>query len=303
MDQRILPEARPAKAVSAPPSGVGKSGRVLHALVVEIVARRAAVEADASGVNVHALRGALRRAGAALKLFQHEVGSRDETWSRSELKWLARQFGEVRDLDVLIARLQSGPHPWTDAAREGDVVRPAALLAREAACTAALTRTASARGRGIVEGLLAWSIAWRPTAAPPVTYTEALMAADAKIRAGGAHIGRLGSHARHRLRARIKSLRYQCEALAQLTAATVDAAYFAKLTLLHQILGDMHDAEVGLALAARFAKPPVPTPAERKRTLARQRALKLAWTDFRSALSPWDSRSAVSPQPALSGPA
>lgn len=313
MDQRILPDARPAKAASAPPAGqsasrtatpapeLGNTGRVLHALVVEIAARRAALEADATAVNVHALRGALRRAGAALKLFKHEVGARDVTWSRSQLKWLARQYCEVRDLDVLIAGLESVPHPWTNTVGEGDAVRSVAAMARETACGAALARTASARGRGIVEGLLAWSAAWRPIAVPPATYAEALMAADAKVRARGARIGRLGSHARHRLRARIKSLRYQCEALAQLTAEAVDAAYFAKLTLLHQILGDMHDAEVGLALAARLAKPLIPTPAERKRALARQRALKLAWADFRSALSPWDPQSAVSPKPAHSG--
>ena len=118
-------------------------------------------------------------------------------------------------------------------------------------------------------------------------YVAALSAADATIRAYGSGIGGFNSHTRHRLRARVKTLRYECEAMAQLTAACGVSGYDLKLTSLHQLLGDMHDAEVGAKLAARLSKPAAVTATEQKIAAERRRALKAAWIDFRAADSPW----------------
>ena len=280
--------SRSAKEPAAKPILAADCVRVAQALTEAMTMRRDEVLQDPSPANVHAFRGALRRAAGALKLFKPEAGDADEAWSRAELKWLARQYGDVRDLDVLIGRFEAAAQPWTNAAREDEMVLGAALKAREVACATALASTTTVRALGIVDGLAAWAKLWRPITGATMhdAHIAALAAADAKIRNYGADIGDFSSHARHRLRARIKILRYECEAMTQLTAVSV-SGYDLKLTLLHQLLGDLHDAEVGAKLAARLSKPAAVTVAEKKIATERRRALKAAWSDFRAAESPW----------------
>lgn len=262
---------------------------VVSAMAKAIVARRDEVLRDPSTANVHAFRGALRRAGGALKLFKPEVGDEGEAWSRAELKWLARQYGDVRDLDVLIGRLEATSQPRTNGVRHDEVVLGAALAARKTASLAALTATRSVRAMGIVGGLTAWSELWRPMAsdAGPAAYVAALSAADAKIRGYGRRIGDFSSHTRHRLRARIKILRYECEAMTQMMTALDVSGYELKLTILHQLLGEMHDAEVGAKLATQFCKTAADNVGEQKIATERRHALKAAWSDFRAATPPW----------------
>ena len=274
------PEADPAVPVDCV--------EVVHAMAKTIVACRDEVLRDPSPANVHAFRGALRRAGGALKLFKSEVGAEGEAWSRSELKWLARQYGDVRDLDVLIGRLEATSQAWANAARDDEKVLGAALTARKTASLAALTATTSVRAMGVVDGLTAWSELWRPPAsdAGHAAYAAALSAADTKIRSYGRRIGDFSSHARHRLRARIKTLRYQCEAMTRMSAALGTGGYELKLTVLHQILGDMHDAEIGAKLARHLCGT-ADSIGARKIATDRRHALKAAWSDFRAATPPW----------------
>jgi CHAD domain-containing protein len=281
--------SRSAPGLEAEPVVEADCVGVVRAMAKAIVALRDEVLRDPSPANVHAFRGGLRRAGGALKFFKVEVGDEDEAWSRAELKWLARQYGDVRDLDVLIGRLEAPSQAWTNAVRNDEVVLGAALGARKAAALTALTATASARALGIVNGLAAWSELWRPPAkhAGHAAYAAALSAADAKIRGYGRRIGDFSSHARHRLRARIKILRYECETMTQMTAPPGVSGYELKLTVLHQILGDMHDAEVGAKLAPQFCKDAADRVGEQKIATERRHALKAAWSDFRAATSPW----------------
>lgn len=73
--------------------------------------------------------------------------------------------------------------------------------------------------------------------------------------------------------------------MTQLTAAV--SGYELKLTTLRQLLGDMHDAEVGAHLATQLSKAAAVTVAERKIASERRRALEAAWSDFRASKSPW----------------
>src|SRR2546423_3589961 len=62
--------------------------------------------------HVHRLRVATRRAAAALKLYRDRLPQKDARWGKKQLRKIRRAAGEVRDLDVLIARLrrEDGAH-------------------------------------------------------------------------------------------------------------------------------------------------------------------------------------------------
>lgn len=284
-------EAQHQRVAVAPPAGplMADFIRLAQSVAQESAARHAELLQDANASNVHAFRSALRRAGGALKLLKVQLADGDEAWGSRELKWLARQFGELRDLDVLIVRLKAAPHTYSPGVGEGEILLGAATVAREAALRTALASATSLRALGILAGLAAWARAWRPVsgAAAHMTCVAALSAADETIRGYGASIDRLGSRPRHRLRARIKTLRYECAAMAQLTVGENDIRYNLKLTSLHQLLGDMHDAEVGAKLAGRLSKCPAPSPRERKIETVSAPALKLAWADLRATDPPW----------------
>jgi triphosphatase len=65
--------------------------------------------------ELHDMRVAARRMRAAMKIFEMPLPVRAQRF-RNELKWIAGALGEVRDLDVQLARLDS----WISSASSGD---------------------------------------------------------------------------------------------------------------------------------------------------------------------------------------
>lgn len=74
---------------------------------------------------VHQMRVALRRLRAAIALFKAVVADEQRDRVRNELKWMASQLGEARDLDVYIAQTLEPAR-----ARHGDVSEFQTLMAR-----------------------------------------------------------------------------------------------------------------------------------------------------------------------------
>ena len=72
--------------------------------------------------GVHRLRAASRRLRSELRALENEVGEEWREQVEGELKWLARLLGEVRDLDILLARLHEAA-----SKREGNGVGTQAL--------------------------------------------------------------------------------------------------------------------------------------------------------------------------------
>src|SRR5215213_8146493 len=56
--------------------------------------------------HVHRLRVATRRAAAALKLYRDWLPRKPARWIKKRLRQIRRAASEIRDLDVLIERLQ-----------------------------------------------------------------------------------------------------------------------------------------------------------------------------------------------------
>ena len=290
---------RPTRPGAGPRlGGLGDGGclpgirSILQPLVAEVARLRDALMIEAGSANVHALRGALRRTRAAISLFAAASVPDDAAWVRRELKWLTRKFSATRDLDVLVERL--GKPKKANSSRacdDDDILLGAAAQARAGAAAIALAATASARGTFVVSGLGSWieqlsRLASNPALPNPSGASVALSRGDAKIHRRGAHLGKMGPKARHKLRGRIRTLRYKAEALSQLKPRDQDHRYIGSLTALHQILGDMNDIDVGDRLAGQLSgtSPRSHRSGHRRNSGgARRRKLKAAWADFEAA--------------------
>jgi CHAD domain-containing protein len=214
-------------------------------------ARRGAPE------GVHRLRSASRRLRSELRALKDLV---DEQWRGNleiELKWLAGVLGNVRDLDILLARVRAGATEleWS----EGERVAFSPLLKELEGRRARAARTMSdvlesERYRALI-GAIEGAVAHPPledaaseacrTALPP-----ALKAAWRRLKKAARDL-RPGDPDEefHEARKRAKSARYTAELIAPLLGRRVarGAGEFIRLTTrLQDTLGEHQDALITL---------------------------------------------------------
>jgi len=206
---------------------------------------------------VHQLRVATRRLRAALHLFAAFLPKRFVEATQRELSWLASAIGAVRDLDVLAQAVQRR------AARLDPELRAAlgpvgiAIHERRAAALEGLVMTLrSSRCRRLLERL--GTFAEPRTAsrrseplgrAVPALATPLLRA----VRRAGRRIASDSSPPDlHRLRVRVKRLRYALEALRGLGIRSV-RSLIARLERLQGVLGDTQDAATQIVWLRAYA--------------------------------------------------
>lgn len=168
------------------------------------------VLASRAAEPLHQARVALRRLRSAFSLYRPVLGGHAEVDQlRGELRWLAGELGQARDLDVLLAGL--GPGPLINRAR----------TAREAAYDAVETVLGSDRERALLLNLVEWlhEGAWlreggtqavREQPAPEFA-AAALDRFRRKVRRRGKNLREIDDEARHELRKDAKKLRYAAE--------------------------------------------------------------------------------------------
>ena len=208
---------------------------------------------------LHDFRVATRRARAALRLFGDVLGQRRADELRRELGWIADLLGEVRDLDVLEAKLprQLDRAEVTPESRR----RLAEWLDRRRRL--AEGELADGLGSNRFERLL--SRLDRLAGAPPPARLDAT-AAMTVARAGPKLIqqawrraAKAGRRARrdpkdealHRLRIRLKRVRYTVEFLSHGLPGDW-RHYLKRLKQLQDLLGDLQDAVVASNLLRDF---------------------------------------------------
>jgi CHAD domain-containing protein len=230
---------------------------------------------------LHQARVGLRRLRSALRAFAPILQQTGPL--KRALRRLAPALGAARDADVLLATLE--------AAKAGPPALRAARAYRNQA-RAAIPHAA-------LEGFLFQALRWLD--AKPWTETEhrlADFAAERLERLHGKVMQRpqLGkAKGRHRLRVRLKRLRYACEFTAPAFAPAAVDAYVHRLRALQDILGDLNDLSVG---RRRLRKLGVARPAALARREARLRPkLAAAWKRF-EALRPYWRPPARRPRPA-----
>lgn len=211
----------------------------------------ASPDADA----LHQARIALRRLRSAFSLFRQTARGKEYQQLREELGWLAGQFGDARNLDVLLSGQSGLP--------DKDLLRARLIKARAKAYAHFGAALRSDRARALMLRLALWieigPWRFRERAARDLTAlaTHQLERQWRKVRRHSMKLGKLDAQARHQLRIDVKKLRYAAEFLAGLWEKKPKLAkrdrFIAALKDLQDRLGDLNDAEAAEAMTARLA--------------------------------------------------
>ena len=215
------------------------------------IALFAARDADA----LHQARIALRRLRSALSLFRATVRGSEYQRLRDEIGWLARQFGDARDLDVMLA--------GEPGLAQDDLLRARLLKARGKAYDKVESTLHSERAMALMLRLALWieTGPWRfrersrrDVSALAVDQLERQWR---KVRRHAARIAGATGEERHRLRLDIKRLRYSAEFLAGLHDKRPKSLrrdrFISALMDLQDRLGELTDAESAEAMTRRMA--------------------------------------------------
>ncbi len=207
---------------------------------------------------LHQARVGLRRLRSAFSIHAPLlVGDRRAALLSAELRWLAAELGEVRNLDVLIARC-------------GGDVRDRLAAARDQAFDHARAELAGARTRLLMTDLAEWLAAgawWTEPVYPArlhrpvIGFAADLLDArfDRLARRGGVQgkgLARLDRAHRHKERIAAKKLRYAAEFFASLyvgdKARRRYRRFLKALDALQEVLGELNDLAVGPDVLARL---------------------------------------------------
>jgi CHAD domain-containing protein len=233
--------------------------------------REATCEGDP--IALHQMRVALTHLRTSILFFSPMVDDAITERIRDELKWLNRQLGAVRDLDVAIERIaaanselpQGPPHfqSWQEKRAEGHRQLTRSLL--------------SARYRRLVERTSGWiengpwctktgKQAARRRATPIAAYAvDKLVQWEEKLLKKCGKLRRMDARKRHRLRLLNKKLTYSIDSLADLFS---DKLFLKQKTALKHLrkaqrcLGQLNDDVQGHALAAALRQDGVATSLE-----------------------------------------
>ena len=163
---------------------------------------------------LHQARVALRRLRSAFSIFKPVISGEVHVSLREELRWLAAELGDARNLDVLLERAKPGAlHDRIAAAREAAYDRVGDVLAQ-------------ARVRALALDLTEWTASGDWLEAPGGTHDPhqparnfAITALDRfrrKVKKAGRELAHVDDEARHQVRKDAKKLRYASEFFASL---------------------------------------------------------------------------------------
>ncbi|HYR96288.1 MAG TPA: CHAD domain-containing protein [Candidatus Binatus sp.] len=255
---------RSATLVLSPddPAPVAARAAVRFHLRVFAAAEEAARAGDTE--PIHRLRVSTRRLRAALSLFGPLLPARFVDAAQRELTWLASSIGAVRDLDVLAEAVQERAAEIDPALRAALGPVGATIQDRRAAAHDALIEVlGSSRCLRLVERLTAFAeSAPRVRDVPPLGQVAPDLVRPlqrAVVRAGRRLAPESQAAEFHRLRVRVKRLRYGLEPLRGFGVPTVQRL-LRRLERLQDVLGAAQDAATQMAWLHAYARgPDVPT--------------------------------------------
>jgi inorganic triphosphatase YgiF len=194
---------------------------------------------------LHQARVAMRRLRSALTLFRTVVADEEFEHFRDELRWFTGELGDARNLDVYLKR-------ELPAAEHGRLRER-----REAAYDRVIAAMDSPRLRALMLDLVAWAALgqWRDrtdAAGPLEPYVNHRIDRLWRRVSAARHLSELDDQQRHRLRIRIKKLRYALEFAAALhTHQRQRQKKFAHaVEELQESLGHLNDIVIARSLVA-----------------------------------------------------
>jgi triphosphatase len=279
---------------------IGRNG--LHQLRANEGSMRASHDPEA----VHQYRVALRRLRSAFTTFRRAIAEADRRRIGDDLRWLGRQFGRARELDVFIADLLSAVRENMPHDPALDAIGALAETARVDAYRRANAVLDSARYADLLLGLESWweGGPWAAAAMPPWDSPALPFARNAlrrlhrKLVKVGDRVGELSEHELHDLRLKAKKLRYAAEFFRGLFRDKAVSTYIGALGDIQDHLGTLNDSAVARHLLGELE--------QRKRgidpeLLARAAGVITGWisarvkADVEQLPEAWKQFSAVTP--------
>lgn len=233
--------------MTTPPGSIGELAcDVLDQNMARFLEHAAGARAGNSPRDVHQMRVATRRLRAALRLFKDVLPAFDASKLNDELKWVASQLGQVRDLDVHLQRLDKAAANLqlsTELAPFGDYLSEQRRDAQQC-LTATLS---SARFMDLVQSFGAvrdWTVT--PAAVRPVQH-EAPERLQRVFNPFAKRAKRLRpaspSSEFHTARIRAKRLRYAAEFFEPVFGKPAQT-FIKRLTAVQDVLGELQDTVV-----------------------------------------------------------
>jgi CHAD domain-containing protein len=233
-------------------------GDVVVSVLRVAILRLAGLDSDArrgGAEGIHRLRTTTRRLRSELRSLENLVDRQWREHIEEELKWLAGRLGEVRDVDILLARLKKGALRQDGGGSSEDALVPlfATLQARREQTARSLNDALrSDRYRGLLTCLE--RAAERPALADAAS-EPCRSALPAVATAAWRRLKKLGRGLKssdpdaefHELRKRAKRVRYTAELIAPIMGQRANRAAAGFIRLLTQIqdtLGEHQDAVV-----------------------------------------------------------
>lgn len=220
-------------------------------------------EMDAEGV--HQMRVGLRRLRAAISLFADILPRASTARIKTELKWLTGELAPAREIDVF---LKESIQPITEQGvpkRGARAIRKRFAAQRKAAFARARDAATSARYRRLLIDVIEWIEAGRPHVGDDRSIAAyAAQVLDRRIkkaRKQGKRLSDLEPMQRHKLRIKIKKIRYAVDFFESLYGDRDRkelAALSGRLKQIQSALGSLNDfmAHRELATEAALTAPP-----------------------------------------------
>jgi CHAD domain-containing protein len=226
--------------------------RAIALSVIRLIRHDAIVRLDLDPEGVHQARVATRRLRSDLRTFRPLV---DRAWSsalRDELGWIARILGEVRDGDVLLARLREKADGLPDDLQNaaGEAISDL-QESRDTALTTLLDALRGDRYVALLDRLVdaAGAPVLRDDASAPATdaIPELVRRPWHKLEKRATKLPHDPTNAElHEIRIRTKRVRYAAEAAAPVAGKPARALAHAAARL-QDVLGDLNDADAAAA--------------------------------------------------------
>jgi inorganic triphosphatase YgiF len=259
------PEPHKAKPITLSPELSTEEAfvAIVNNCLEQLRANEEAVLSTEDDEAIHQFRVALRRLRAIVSAYRDLVDDDVQAMISIDLRWMQRQFGPARDLDVLIAETLQPIHNRLRAQPAFDQLLETAETARAEARRAAHLAIENPRYVSMLIQLYRQlhSGDWRRASArarlgaPVGDFARPLLQLRHKrLMKLGARYEMLPEPELHRLRILAKKMRYAAEAFHSLFKAKSTKKYLASLTAIQDSLGSLNDAFVSRQLLSTLAQ-------------------------------------------------
>jgi triphosphatase len=262
-------------------------GAIVDGCIGQIVANERSVRRQDNAEGVHKMRVGVRRLRSALSTFRRALPGDGRMPFEGDLRWLQDVLGHAREWDVLH---ESGLDPLTRETKgNGDIrtLKHATTSQRAAAYKTLHAALDSPRYTALFLATMRWRHELSAErggaleASIRIYARRELRRRSKGVRKLGRRLGELSGAELHRLRIRVKKLRYAMEFFHDLFAARRVDKHLARLTRLQDVLGDLNDARVAPRLVDGLRAKRASASADPR--LARGEGLVKGWMAARAA--------------------